>query len=286
MRSTASSEQDMRNPLTRLLRPAEGDSPEATFAAVGYPKVGNTWLRVTLGKYLQLTYGLAELPLLDRGDFPALRAARCHAVGEFTHAPLEWTVQTAADLSVENVVAPFREQKVILLVRHPLDTLVSLYMQQRYRARGNRYTGDIESFLRDPIFGLDKLIQFHRIWADSCAQISAFQLWRYEDTRRDPAASFRKVIEFLGLPVHMENIAASIEFASFDSMRSMELSGATPRYKSSGFGIFATGDQSNPDALHVRKGAVGGYRDELAPSLTYKLEQVLTSRMPAMFGYS
>lgn len=104
-----------------------------TFSAVGYPKVGNTWLRITLGRYLQTVYGLTEMPLMDSAEFPDLASAGCKTIGEFTHSPLEWTSQCESDLTYESVVLPFHGQRVVLLVRHPLDVLVSQYMQERFR---------------------------------------------------------------------------------------------------------------------------------------------------------
>ena len=106
-----------------------------SFVAVGYPKVGNTWLRLTLGRYVQRLADLPDLPLFEPGDFQRLaEAVGREGAGYFTHAPLEWTTQTASELSHENVVRPFQRQKVLLLVRHPLDALVSLHKQYVHRS--------------------------------------------------------------------------------------------------------------------------------------------------------
>src|SRR6185437_12016912 len=113
-----------------------------SFVAVGYPKVGNTWLRVTLGRYMQKLAGLPELPLFELGDSHRLsKAVGPAGAGYFTHAPLEWTTQTASELNCENVVRPFREQKVILLVRHPLDALVSFHKQNVHRVKPKPFSG-------------------------------------------------------------------------------------------------------------------------------------------------
>lgn len=254
------------------------------FAAVGYPKVGNTWLRVMLGRYLQTTHGLADLPLLD--DAAALARAGIAAAGEFTHAPLTWETQTPADLTAERVVAPFRHLKVLLLVRHPLDVLVSLHKQETTRNPTNPYRGTLVELIEDPVFGLDKLLLFYRLWANHRDDVSDFLLWRYEDARTAPAKALGETLAFLGEPVDEARIADAADYASFDNMRSMELSGRQPVYRSSGLAIFATGDASNPDALHVRKGKVGGWRDELPPSAAARFEARVRSEMPDLYGYS
>lgn len=258
---------------------------EETFVAVGYPKVGNTWLRMTLGRYLYEHYQLAEMPLMDSPEFRILVNAGCRAVGHFTHAPLEWENQTSSDLNIDNVVAPFRKMRVILLVRHPLDIIVSLYMQKRFRDAERPYCETIVDFINNPVFGLDKLLQFYRIWMLGKDNVRGFTLWRYEDAIDQPFAEFLKLLEFLGEDVDKTSASRAVEFASFDNMKALELSGNQPRYKSSGYKIFATGDPSNPNALHVRKGKPGGYCEEIPPDILPEIERRVASGMPEFYGY-
>ena len=69
-------------------------------------------------------------------------------------------------------------------------------------------------------------------------------------------------------------------------MRAMEMSDSGPTYRSSGFNIFATGDRSNPDAFHVRKGTPGSYRDELSPEDVREFAGIIRERLPDFYGYS
>lgn len=269
-----------RRPLT----PRGAVSPR-TFAAVGYPKVGNTWLRLTLGRYLQETYGLEDMPLMDSAEFPVLIGHGCRAVGDFTHAPLEWFSQTPRDLTRDNVVGPFRNLRVVLLVRHPLDTLVSLYMQERYRNADAPFTGTVAEFIEHGVFGLDKLLRFYRVWADGKGDVAAFHLWRYEDALASPVEEFSRLLTFLNEPVRADIAARAVKFAAFDNVRALELSGRQPVYKSSGFPIFATADFSNPDARHVRKGKAGGYREDIPAELLKGLEDRVVTGMPVLYGY-
>jgi Sulfotransferase domain len=256
-----------------------------TFVAVGYPKVGNTWVRVTLGRYVQRFAGLHDIPLFEPGDSALLsRALGPAAAGYFTHAPLEWSTQTATDLNHENVVRPFQGKKVILLVRHPLDALVSLYKQTVYRVKPKPFSGDLVQFIEDPVYGLNKIIVFYELWRDSVDRESVL-LWRYEDARLDMASSLRQILTFLQLPIVEELISDATTYGSFDNMKAMEKSEVPLRYRSSGFQIFASGDLSNPDAFHVRKGEVGAFRGELRREDADRFEAIVRNHLSSRYGY-
>lgn len=270
--------------LKRTKQPETSDTVRPRFTAVGYPKVGNTWLRITLGRYLAARYALAEAPLMDPGEFATLAAAEVKAIGEFTHHPLEWTTQTAADLSYDTVVVPFRATPVVLLTRYPLDAIVSLFMQDRYRNPGSPFDGTLADFIDDPVFGLDKLLRFHQLW-DAGREESRVLLWRYESALADPLTEFERVLAFLGEPVDHANARDAVEASSFVKLRALEVSGRQPRYKSSDLPIFATGDPSNQNALHTRRGVAGGYRDEIPAALAAHLEARIAREMPAWFNY-
>jgi alcohol sulfotransferase len=253
---------------------------------VGYPKTGNTWTRFLVGRYFERVCGLPEPPLFDSYDGLGRCQRACQGPGmHFTHAPLEWSSQTATDLSPRNVLDPFRRSAVVLIVRYPLDVLVSSYMQQRHRT-DEGYDAGLEAFMEDPVFGLDKLLRFHQIWATARERPRPIRLLRYEDLHADAPDTIRGVLSFVGVEPDEAAVAEAVERSSFSSMRRLELSGAPPRYRSSGLEVFATGDPHQPDALHVRKGTVGGYRDELDDETAATLEARVAEGMPAWYGYS
>ncbi|MGH6680328.1 MAG: sulfotransferase domain-containing protein, partial [Bradyrhizobium sp.] len=201
-------------------RRSEGAAEQFSFVAVGYPKVGNTWLRVTLGRYTQRLAGLPELPLFELGDSQRLsKAVGPAGAGYFTHAPLEWTAQTASELNRANVVRPFREQKVILLVRHPLDAVVSHYMHNSHKVEdGSRFTGSLDDFVEDQVLGLDKLLKFYEVWREGLGDVRAYLLWRYEDARRDPLNNLQQIVRFLDLPMDQAAAKDAVDFSSFENM--------------------------------------------------------------------
>lgn len=255
------------------------------FYSVGYPKTGNTWIRMMLGRYVQQVRGLGEMPLFDIAEMQELFASGyAGATGVFTHEPLTWESQTADDLDYDLVIAPFVGRRVLFLTRYPLDTLVSSFMQAKFKV-SPAYPGDLSAFLTDPVYGLDKLIRFHDLWARHKGDTAGFLLTRYEDTHADPTAQLRRLIDFLGEPVDDAAITDAVHFASFDNLKAIETSGQKLVYKSSGFNAFGDGPRNNPNAFFVRKGGIGGYRDEIDADVARELETRIAERMPAMFGY-
>jgi len=252
---------------------------------VGYPKTGNTWVRYMLGQYVQLTCELPELPLFDATD----RLGRCESfcVGpamQFTHRPLLWRNQLTSDLNHRNVVHPFKDKRVVLLIRHPLDTLVSHWMQRKYQ-RVKGYDGALLEFLDDQVWGLEKYFRFYSLWFQNREHVRDFLLLRYEDLHAEPQKVFARLLDHLNIPLHEGRLVKAVTDANFESMKRIELAGAAPRYRSSGLKIFATGNRDNPDAFHVRRGKVDGFRDYLEAADIRRLMDVINQRLPPFFGY-
>jgi hypothetical protein len=274
-----------RSVLTRVLRKLNQHRTTRLYF-VGYPKTGNTWLRYMLGRYVQLVCRLPELPLFDATD----RIGRCESfcVGpamQFTHRPLLWHHQRAADLDYRNVIGPFQDKRVVLLVRHPLDTLVSLWMQRKHRDKED-YRGSVLDLLEDPVWGLEKFFRFYTLWFQHRDRVQDFLPVRYEDMRTDPHAGFVGLLEFLGIPRHDDALRQAVADAAFENMKKVELSGSGPKYRSSGDSIFASGDIGNEDALHVRRGQVGGFSDYLKPDEVERLQYFIGRRLPDFYGYT
>jgi len=274
--------------LWRRLLPARCRATEWDFIAVGYPKTGNTWTRILLGRYVQLLYGLEETPLFDEVEQHRLRkGGYVGPAGCFTHEPLEWRSQTAQDLTIEAVVAPMqRADRTVLLVRHPLDTIVSSYMHSRYKDPISPFEGDIAEFVDHPVMGLEKLFSFYRLWEPVLSDPRRLLIWRYEDAAFSPVAQLARLVAFLGLPGERVKLEQSVAFASFDELRAREAQGRDFIYESTGFRAFGPGSRDDPNAFHVRRGVVGGYRDELPQDLIPVLEQRVREGMPTIYGYS
>ena len=263
------------------------DSSSREFYVIGYPKCGTTWLRLMLGKYVQLLIGRDEklpLPLFDQFEDFDVRVPLI----QFTHGNLEWTHQTAADLTVENTVLCWCHTKVVLLVRNIPDVLVSLFWQAKTQVTPP-YMGDISDFIRDPVQGVGKAVTFLQLWDSGRFSIPKLMLMRYEDLRFNPTAEFRRLLEFFQIPINEDYVAQAIAFSDFKNMRRLEVDNRRTRtlvYSSSGLPIFATGDTENTqEAFHVRKGQVGGYHDYLAEVDIRFLHDAMQGKIPEWYEY-
>lgn len=256
---------------------------------VAYPKTGSTWTRFLLGRYVQLFGGLQAAPLFDETDIYGRCERYCDNLAiQFTHRPLSWKHQTAEHLGFSNVVKPFIRKKVVLVARHPLDTLVSHWHHESFQSIANGrkpYRGDIKEFLADPVLGLEKCGRFYQIWEDGRSNVKDFFLLRYEDIKENPAGTLKKLLEFLDIQTDDAMLASAIQYASFSNMQIMETSKDAPVYQSSGFKVFSSGDLNDPNARHVRRGEVNGYRQYLGEQDIVKFEQMVCEMFPAGMNY-
>ena len=259
---------------------------------VGYPKTGNTWVTYMLGRYIQLLCDRLEIPLFDTTD-PMGRCQR-FCVGprmQFTHRPLDWNVQRADDLTYDNVVRPFEDKRVVLIVRHPLDTLVSHWLYRKHRR--DQYGRlvwhddlDLNSFVEHPVWGIEKFFRFYSLWHESQELVKSVWLLRYEDMRTEPDKTFALLLQFLKISKKEDELHQAVADADFANMRKVEKFGEAPKLPSSGYSIFGAADRSNPEAFHVRRGKVGGFRDYFEEKDVQPLLERIERRLPIFFGYS
>jgi hypothetical protein len=201
---------------------------------ISFPKSGRTWLRVMLD----------ELGM--RPDFHHAGSSESQGlrVQELVAGPREW-----------------RDRRVLFLMRDPRDTIVSAYFQATRRSRV--YSGEFESFLRDPRFGVEKVAVFHLMWLGAAEHFPAFLALQYEAFHRDAGPSLARAAAFLGGEATPQRIAAALEAGSFARMRTLEQTGeGAARY---GFRL-TPGRADDPDSYKTRRGTVGAWREVFSPS--------------------
>ncbi|MFN2382739.1 MAG: sulfotransferase domain-containing protein [Gemmatimonadota bacterium] len=238
------------------------------------PKAGRTWLRVLLWKYLSDTYGVEDRDLDLMRFTSQLPGAPVMAMSHDGSSLRE--ARTAAQLDDDK--RRYQRAKVVFLARDPRDLLVSLYYQATHR-RGH-FAGDISAFLRDPRFGVDKMIRFMNIWEANRTAPREFLLVRYEDMRADPARELERMLLFLGVPVDAERVREAVAFADFPNMRRLEREG----YFAST--MMRAKDATDEASFKTRKGQVGGYREELSPEDVAYLEERVARDLAPAFGYT
>jgi hypothetical protein len=205
-------------------------------AVISYPKSGRTWLRMML------------------------REAGVEGV-RFTHSGAsETSFLTARSFAAG--IARWSGKRILLMIRDPRDTAVSLYFQATRRSR--IYRGDLSEFLRDPRFGLERTILFNLGWLRARDRFSAFSLLTYEGLHADPHAALDQAVAFLtGRKPDASEVDRAVRSTSFAEMRALETSGAGARQ----WGVrLAPGDASDEESFKTRRGIVGGWRDYFTPA--------------------
>jgi hypothetical protein len=236
---------------------------------VSYPKSGRTWLRVMLTKYMQKSEHLS-IDSLDA--WKVSRMSKRVDLFEFTHEQAEHKLMIRADeLCFDE--DRFQQRKVLFLHRDPRDTAVSMYFHLSKRekiAKNTFYTGTLHQLLRDKLFGLEKVVAFNQMWLANGGRCKDFMAISYEELRENPVENLARILAFLGdASPDKEVIREVVDAASFERMQKEEQEG---RYDHESLALRKQGDA---DALKVRRGIVGGYKDYFSEEDLRYADQVI-----------
>lgn len=227
---------------------------------VSYPKSGRTWVAFALdqcGVDVTLTHAGSSTNWRDLGR-------PCTAIPPGLHrVPL------------------------VFLHRDPLDTAVSMFRQvtrrdlRRHSARWWRMLlpltlragmppEDVDAFVLHPLYGLERVCAFNRVWLDALARRPDCLVLTYEALRGTPVETFGMLAGFMRL----EGVsgAALAEAGAFERMREAE-----DRRRADQLDEVSRDDESRK----VRRGVVGGYRSDLRPETVAACQATL-----ARYGFA
>lgn len=254
----------------------------AGVAFVSPAKSGRTWVRAMLSHLYHLEYGTPVDEIVTADRFHRLESAI--PVFFFTHG-------TNEAARVRRAITPqaMRGKVLIGLVRDPRDVAVSRFHHYRHRPSAelkrlpdvpdNMAEMQLFDFVRHETVGM-KLVIRGMNWLKELADgHPSFSLFRYEDIRADPHRELGRLTRALGHGFGREKIAAAVEFARFENLRKREQEGF---FRSE---ILKPGDASQPDSYKVRRGKVGGYRDDLDPDQRALLDRMIDEALAPGFGY-
>lgn len=218
---------------------------------VSFPKSGRTWFRTILGTAVQLQFGARDVD-----------PTSVHHMWMFDpRVPrLAFTHDVNAHLSHPNEIRwdgdRYRGKKIILLVRDPRDTIVSLYFEMTKRVHA--YDGTIGAFIRQEAGGFASLIAFLNAWMDNLEKLRGVLMLTYEDLHAQPMETVSTALEFAGIAgISPENVGEALRRCSFEKMRAMEKSGIVDHVR------LQPGNVDDPQSYKVRSGKVAGYKDYL-----------------------
>jgi hypothetical protein len=253
---------------------------------ISYPKCGRTWLRLMVGRAISQFF---ELPQDEDILFLRWQSKPDSRLPMITVVHEDRPMLKSPD-ELERSKSKFRGKKVIFLARDPRDVIVSSYFEMKkrgelfgdnpYESRKPVFSGELSEFIERRQGGFDTILRYYNIWADNRQIPDGFLLVRYEDMKQNPARELRRVLDFLGLTmVDTDTVNEAVEFAAFENMRKMELSGSIRG------GILNPADKSDQDSYKTRKGQVGGYRDYLTENEIQRLDQKVQNELSPYYGY-
>jgi len=244
---------------------------EAEYLLLSLTNCGRTWLRVIVGRAMQLhCLSIKDLHRCVEQDI------NLHDLYRFSEINPTLPAIKPMHEKYGQFGNSYDQQKVILLVRDPRDALVSRYHQHQAELP----FPDLESYITS---GLDlaAYIQFYNDWQRYRDVAKDFLLIRYEDMKASIFDEMCRVFVFLGLPVTSDEVHQAIDYASFKNMRKMELEGS-PQVRTN---VLLSRDIDQPESFKVRKGSVGGYRTELSAEAIALLDTAVQTQLNPIYGY-
>lgn len=251
---------------------------------ISFPKSGRTWLTSILRHYLESLYGsdmarmcihrehklhLPKLPILKQ-SFPIMLFTH-----DMANPPYQDTLAYNQIASVSNMWRYFAKQNIFLM-RDPRDVLVSYYhhklhLEKLFGQHMVGVPGTVEDFAADPVYGLPKIVEFMNLWAPVLTHHpDDFLVLRYEDLKNDIRIQASHLLTYLAGQVDRERLDQAIDWASFDRRKAAEIK----LLKYRGINI-----HGNENALKVRKGVVGGYREEMNPDLIKLVDKFISEHL-------
>lgn len=248
--------------VVKRLFPKQPKELEADVYFVSYPKSGRTWLRMLVGKYLQVKYELPEQDIIKTYEvtqrLPLGTSVMTHA-GSGLETRLHWK-------RISYDPAVFDTKKVIFLGRDFKDTFVSSYYQATKRV--NVFKGSIEKFARNNRLGIRKILALHDVWRKNGHRPAGYLHVTYEQMHADTAGVLTQVLEFMGeSEVDSEVVREAVDYCAFSKMQKME------KQKKFSSSIMQSGREGDANSMKVRRGVVGGHKDELSTDLISYLDQ-------------
>ncbi|MDX1735098.1 MAG: sulfotransferase domain-containing protein [Halioglobus sp.] len=263
----------------------------ANYLIIGHPKSGNTWLKVMISRLYQMRYNLPESKLINTDEFarkipeiPRLAA---------TNGYYSYEGEVGKLLAAGAPDNPLRHKPVLFLARHPIDIAVSWYHQftkRQSRAKQelinhwidnpiDRHTVQMWEFVRHSDIGLPSLIEYQNTWARNIADLPNGMLSRYEDLRAEPVATLYSIMQHMGENFSEDEVRAAVEWGSFDNLQNLETKGT---FSQGGMKLVNAAD---PSTYKVRRGKVGGYREDFDEHQVAELEALVRDNILPELGY-
>lgn len=268
-----------------------GRALRAKLIIIGHPKSGNTWLRTMISRLYQTRLGMPS-DFTVKTDELALRDARApRLLASNGYYSYEGVIGEA--LAEDAPPSELRTKNIVLLARNPMDIAVSWFHQFKKR-QSVRKQELINAFIEHPIdrneiemwdfvrhsdIGLPLLIDFLNTWERRVARLENAIVVRYEDLRTDTVAELERVARLLDEDFSESELRDAVDWTSFDNMQKMEREG---QFRRGGVQLI---DPNDPTTRKVRRGKIGGFREDFDAEQVAELEELTATKLSPSFGY-
>lgn len=246
---------------------------------VSYPRAGRTWVRAMLAHAFEHTLASFSAHPMDTTGWTRVETKLPRLI--LTHGRDNPRTKSPAELHSDASWA--RGQRVLLLVRDPRDLMVSLWHERVHRLPLTRRRVrppapmTIGEMLRAERGGLRTIVEYYNAWARQRDVPEELLLVRYEHLIEDAALECGRMLRWLGVESAPGTVEEAVRAARFDTLRRMETSGRLG-YKPSAELL------GNSDALIMRRGTPGGYRDAFGREDLEFAREVM-GELDSWFGY-
>ncbi|MGK7890702.1 MAG: sulfotransferase domain-containing protein [Leptolyngbyaceae cyanobacterium] len=237
-----------RSPLAKYLVHQRAD-----VYLISFPRSGRTWLRTMMGT------ALCDYFDLERAS-PELIAELWKQDARIPSICLDHSAIRLNDPD------KFRQKKVVLLVRDPLDIGVSMY---HFKQRQGELKGHVLQVVK-------QVVESYNAWANYIQDHPACLLIKYEDLLATPQEVLTQIFNFIELPQVCEGevLQQTVETCSFENMKKL----ADDPQRS----LFYRPNNS----VMVRSGQAGSSKAELSQATYEELKQFVTQALSQDFNYS
>lgn len=239
---------------SRIINGAQARQEKFTFNS--YPKSGRSWVRYFLAHYFTKARGLdfavdleTMFTLFPNDSNDANRGV------EALNQPLAAKIPLVVFSHKRSPDA--QTSRDILLLRSIPDTLVSEY--HHFTSHAGNSEQDLQNFVMGQTKkGVAGLCAYLNAWAGIDTTSGDTLVMTYEALRADPETAFSRILTYLGETLDVDALHAAIEAASFGAMTQAEIETPIPSIQY---------DATVQDQRRVRRGVVGGFRDEMSEPL-------------------
>lgn len=209
---------------------------------VSHPRSGRTWLRLIVANVLNQTHSLGyeHITLANMMEV-------CPYSHEVNRLMVDHSYPTVA-VSHEQYHSGYDGYQLAMILRHPIDTLVSFYYFLKYRQ--GEYAGNLIRFLSTRVYSL---AGWYNSWGEALAKSGEeILVISYEEMVSGIADVSRRVLEHFRIACDAEALSQAIDASSFQAISQME-------------------SHNPPSGRVAREGRAGQHRDVLTLQQTAHL---------------